>query len=107
MYGIIFNVQTLVQTLVQTARTDTCTDTCADTRADVRADARTDVSMDASLINALWYWLKKPPYDIITKIESTDICLQISGQGQKFRRNFFIRDFHEKFFLREAVPARR
>ena len=99
MYGIIFNVQTLVQTLVQTpvqiARTDT------------RADVRTDVSMDASLINALWYWLKKPPYDIITKIESTDICLQISGQGQKFRRNFFIRDFHEKFFLREAVPARR
>lgn len=99
MYGIIFNVQTLVQTPVQTARTDA--------RADVRADARTDVSMDASLINALWYWLKKPPYDIITKIESTDICLQISGQGQKFRRNFFIRDFHEKFFLREAVPARR
>ena len=103
MYGIIFNVQTLVQTPVQTARTDTC----ADTRADARTDARTDVSMDASLINALWYWLKKPPYDIITKIESTDICLQISGQGQKFRRNFFIRDFHEKFFLREAVPARR
>jgi len=99
MFGIIFNVQTLVQTPVQTARTDTC----ADTRADVRADARTD----ASLINVLWYWLKKPPYDIITKIESTDICLQISGQGQKFRRNFFIRDFHEKFFLREAVPARR
>ena len=99
MYGIIFNVQTLVQTPVQTARTDTC--------ADVRADARTDVSMDASLINALWYWLKKPSYDIITIIESTDICLQISGQGQKFRRNFFIRDFHEKFFLREAVPARR
>ena len=103
MYGIIFNVQTLVQTPVQTARTDTC----ADTRADVRADARTDVSMDASLINALWYWLKKPPYDIITIIESTDICLQISGQGQKFRRNFFIRDFHEKFFLLDSVPARR
>ena len=100
MYGIIFNVQTLVQTPVQTARTDTC----ADTRADVRADARTDVSMDASLINALWYWLKKPPYDIITKIESTDICLQISGQGQKFRRNFFIRDFHEKFFYERQYP---
>lgn len=107
MFGIIFNVQTPVQTLVQTPVQTARTDTCADTRADVRADARTDVSMDAGLINALWYWLKKPPYDIITKIESTDICLQISGQGQKFRRNFFIRDFHEKFFLREAVPARR
>ena len=107
MFGIIFNVQTPVQTLVQTPVQTARTDTCADTRADVRADARTDVRMDASLINALWYWLKKPPYDIITKIESTDICLQISGQGQKFRRNFFIRDFHEKFFLREAVLARR
>ena len=73
-------VQTLVQTPVQTAR------------------------MDASLINALWYWLKKPPYDIITKIESTDICLQISGQGKKFRRNFFIRDFHEKFFYERQYP---
>ena len=72
MYGIIFNVQTLVQTPVQTARTDTC----ADTRADVRADARTDVSMDASLINALWYWLKKPPYDITESSVTLDEVLR-------------------------------